>query len=83
MKYKVVIVVANLLWHPYLSAERHAVGANGLTESLTECLPKCLQTLNYILSWVHSAILLTGQYGCQTITHNGQSYIFLSPEIQN
>lgn len=58
-------MAAHFLYIPYLSAERHAVGADSLTKSLTERLSECLQTLHYILSWVHSAILLTGQYGCQ------------------
>lgn len=51
----------------YLSAKCHTVGANSLTKPLTERLSDGLQTFHYILSWVHSAILFAGQYGCQTV----------------
>lgn len=56
----------------YLFAKCHTVGANSLTKPLTEGLSDGLQTLHYILSWVHSAILFAGQYGCQTVmtSHN-------------
>lgn len=59
-------MAALFLYSPYLSAERHAMRADSLSKPLTERLSECLQTLHHVLSWVHSAILLTRQYGCQT-----------------